>query len=276
MIVMNRIPIENLEQMLAIHLRGYGEKCTSQWQAIDDVPQNHTLEIRNVAIEVPMPLNQNVLADALVNANLPWAEMQFQERIGKFPVNPGDTYKDWPYYRGNVERHIGADGLSRGLFSHTYAERFWPRKKWHVRNRHQAVGGDDLCRDRMGIRFRYGDLTDVIDLLKRDRETRQAYLPIFFPEDTGAHHGERIPCSIGYHFAIRDNTLHLSYLIRSCDLFRHFADDVYMAIRLGQHVAHTVDPGIAMGKFFMTIYSLHVFDHPAELQRLKMVAEKKS
>ena len=30
---------------------------------------------------------------------------------------------------------------------------------------------------------------DVIDLLEREPFTRQAYLPIWFPEDTGAFHG---------------------------------------------------------------------------------------
>jgi thymidylate synthase len=66
--------------------------------------------------------------------------------------------------------------------------------------------------------------------------TRQAYFPIFFPEDTGAVHGGRIPCTLGYHFLLRSGLLHCWYEIRSCDAVRHFRDDLYLATRLVQWV----------------------------------------
>ena len=72
----------------------------------------------------------------------------------------------------------------------------------------------------MGIRFSYGDFNDVLDLLEKEPFTRQAFLPIWFPEDTGCHHGERVPCTIGYHFMRRGNFLSVVYMIRSCDYIR--------------------------------------------------------
>jgi thymidylate synthase len=87
-----------------------------------------------------------------------------------------------------------------------------------------------------GIRYEYGDLDDVVNLLYEHPFTRQATFPIFFPEDTGAVHGGRIPCTLHYHFLRRGDSLHLWYAIRSCDAVRHFRDDVYMATRLCQWV----------------------------------------
>lgn len=134
------------------------------------------------------------------------------------------------------------------MFSHGYMERYWP-KQFHG----SATPG---------IRFLYGDLDDVVKLIAKDPLTRQAYLPVFFPEDTGAVHGERIPCSIGYHFLLREGRLHCTYQLRSCDLWRHFADDLYLTARLMQWVCEElVEHGVVCkpGLLSVHIASLHTF-----------------
>lgn len=234
----------------------------THWQATRDVPMNNTMELRNVSIETVIPRNDQG-ARLIVDPNLPWAEDHFQERVGGEPTNPGDQYYKWPFWRGGHRD-------DHELFSHTYQERMWPRR---------TGGGDTGHRDdeNVGIRYRYGDLNDVVELLRREPYTRQAWLPIWFPEDTGAHHGGRVPCSIGYHFLLRAGKLHVTYLIRSVDFLRHFRDDVYMAMRLGQWVLdglthadipedqppHEERPwpweDAAMGRLTMHMGSLHVF-----------------
>jgi hypothetical protein len=111
-----------------------------------------------------------------------------------------------------------------------------------------------------GIRYPYGDLGDIIELIKREPLTRQAYLPIYFPEDTGATHGGRIPCSIGYHFMIRNDAMHIHYLLRSCDWVRHFRNDVYLTCRLLHHVRTQAMSGVSIGTLTMDVISLHCFD----------------
>jgi hypothetical protein len=64
----------------------------------------------------------------------------------------------------------------------------------------------------------------------REPFTRQAFLPIWYPEDTGSVHGERVPCTIGYHFIRRGDWVHVVYYIRSCDFFRHFRDDIIFVL----------------------------------------------
>ena len=199
-----------------------------------------------------------------VMPNLPWAEDHFKERVSGNPTNPGEEYKNWPFWKGQSD--VMMDKGTK--FSHTYQERFWPKQA----NMNETEITDGYIK--FGIRYEYGDLDDVVSLLAGDPDTRQAYLPIFFPEDTGAVHGGRIPCTLGYLFQIREDYLHISYYIRSCDYYRHFRDDIYMAVRL----VHTIidylknqDPEqfkyLKPGLFDMHIGSLHIFNH--EVSKLK-------
>lgn len=232
---------------------------TGHWQALKGVPQTKTHEIHNAVLEFDMPPVAEQAAN-MVMPNLPWAEDHFAERVGGLPLNPGVQYRNWPYYRGNVEQHQNA---GEEQFSHTYMERLWPREA--------SSAGDDkrvvtqYCG--WGIRYRCGDLEDVINLLQREPHTRQAYVPLWFPEDTGAHADQRVPCTLGYHFMLRQDRLHCFYPIRSCDLLRHFRDDVYMAMRLTQWMIHKCQDGggnawkaVLPGQLTMFIPSLHVFE----------------
>jgi hypothetical protein len=219
-----------------------------------------------VVLEYFVPDNPEVLA-AETAANLPWAEDHFQERVSGEPLNPPPSEAWWPFnQQQNAAHKMQKDGHA-AQFSHTYPERFWPK-----------VAGRETNHDRgrnMGIRFLYGDLSDVVDLLRRAPATRQAYLPVWFPEDTGAVHGERVPCTLGYHFLIRTGQLHCFYYMRSCDLIRHFPDDVYMAGRLMQWMCQQLSttaypdkilPPLELatlmpGVLTMNISSLHTFEH---------------
>ena len=186
-----------------------------KWQAIDSpMPMR---ELLNVSITYPIPSTKRELVFG-VNPNLPWADTHFEERVGGKPLNPGESYKSWPFYKMDKEMRREGD-----KFSHTYMERFWPKYTGEL----EKMGPREGIKRNKGIRYQYGDLLDVVNQLAADAYTRQAYLPIFFPEDTGNLMNQRVPCSIGYHFIMRDYKLHIIYYIRSCDYMRHFKDDVY-------------------------------------------------
>ena len=228
-------------------------------------------ELLHVVFEWRMPDTKEELA-ALTGARLPWAEDHFLERVGGEPLNPAPSEAWWPFAARKDGTNV-AHKSEGEAFSHTYPERMWPK----------FANGGDYDPDHhsrwepgkhilQGVRFGYGDLRDVVMQLYRSRNTRQAYLPIWFPEDTGAVHGKRVPCTLGYHFIIRDNTLDVSYFMRSTDLLRHFQDDVYLAVRLAQWVAEQVmdyhwseghpddETHIKMGKLIFHTANMHIFD----------------
>lgn len=230
-----------------------------------DKPEMVTKELLGVNLEFDIPLEQMQLA-ALLNANLPWAEDHFQERVSGEPLNPPPSNEWWPYAQSGNAEHKGEDQK----FSHTYPERFWPRFAEGMFDRsHQ--GAEFFSR--RGIRFDYGDLNDLVRVLKKNPRSRQAYLPVWFPEDlTASVLGERVPCTLGYHFLLHpDGKLHATYFMRSCDIVRFFRDDVYMAGRLLQWVADRIK--VQPGTLRMHISSLHAFVGDTPWMQAQVIAQ---
>lgn len=231
-----------------------------QWQGLDikGDASKVTWELREAVLELKMP-DSIEGAQREYSPNLPWAEDHFQERVSGKPLNPPPSNEWWPFAQAGHEQH-----LENGKFSHTYPERFWPQyagDHWP----YSGLPGDlALAGPRMGIRFRYGDLDDVVERLADSPMTRQAYLPMWFPEDTGAPIGARVPCTLGYLFLIRDGVMHVTYHMRACDFMRHFRDDVYLATRLGQwvrdEVVNRLEIRPRMGNLTMHISSFHIFE----------------
>jgi Thymidylate synthase len=198
-----------------------------------------------------------------IEPNMPWADNHFDERVCGLPLNPGEEWANWPWAKS-------ADKFRKdGMFNHSYAERYWPKFATMLgatENAHDASETyEDIAHNltpHRGIRYEYGDLGDVVAQLARDDATRSAILPVFFPEDTGSVHGDRVPCSVFYQFMVRDNCLDIFYYLRSCDFVRHFRDDIYLTVRLQLWVReHLRRFGIDVkpGLFLMQTGSLHIF-----------------
>lgn len=224
-------------------------------------------ELLHVVFDMPMPASVEEAAQ-ITGARVPWAEDHFQERVGGQPLNPSPSEAWWPFAKKKEGTNV--EHKSEGeAFSHTYPERMWSK----------YAGMANRLSNR-GIRFEYGDLSDVVNQLVKTPMTRQAYLPIWFPEDTGAVHGKRVPCTLGYHFIIRDGKLDIAYFMRSTDLLRHFQDDVYMAIRLAQWMVNEIlnrtavvgynfenpqpDP-LVVGNLVFHTSNLHIFEQDVDM-----------
>lgn len=237
-----------------------------RWQSKDmsKDPAARMKEVLNVSFTVSLSWNEN--PEIWVNdiqPNIPWAEDHFQERVSGAPLNPGVQWANWPWAL-SADRFRTENG---GKFSHTYMERYWPKQANKSAAYQEIVAHE-------GIRYRYGDLDDVVNHLLGDPLSRQGYLPVWFPEDTGVVHGERVPCTLGYHFIQRNGYFHSTYYIRSCDFFRHFRDDLYLSVRLQLWVLqqlrlregetakdHTKPfwPFVKMGLFTFHCVSMHCF-----------------
>lgn len=257
-------------------LSEHGEIVHSRrWQGVEiaNNPNMACLELIHVHLEINMNGYEHDLEAYArdIQPDLPWADEHFLERVCGAPINPGLQFKHWPWNKGR-----GAESFldRRGKFNHNYMERYWP-KHAHVvteptadksgwRQRFKDYFQTGKAQPMRGIMYEYGDLGDVVDLLIDDPLTRQAYLPMWFPEDTGGG-DKRAPCTIGYHFLMRGDRLDINYHIRSCDLVKHFRNDLYMTARLAVWVLQQLqsrDPrwkDVQIGRFIMQIGSLHSF-----------------
>ncbi|MGL4567321.1 MAG: hypothetical protein ACRCU6_02190 [Fusobacteriaceae bacterium] len=238
-----------------------------RWQGLEI--QNTMIEIFDIYFRVEIPKTIEDMRRQC-SPDLPWADDHFDERVFGVPTNPGATFKQWPFYK--------EDSYRKGIFSHTYQERFWPKfagKDLDGLNPLKLIFKNSF-RPNKGIRFEYGDLNDLINHLSENPGSRQAYLPIWFPEDTGVIHKGRVPCSLGYLFSYRDGFLHLSYDLRSCDYIRHFRNDLYMAYRLVNYVLFKLRQikgspidwnKVELGILSFHITSFHIFE--SDLYELK-------
>ena len=249
---------------------------TEKWQGVDISKKNEmaTHELRHINFRAPIGTEDLSYFQFQVRPNLPWADNHFLERVCGEPINPGLEWANWPYGH-SADKFRDA----QGMFNHNYMERYWPQYA-RLPNEPTFKSGDCVMNrlnyegyalfPRAGIKYRYGDLGDVVNLLSSQPLTRQAILPVWFPEDTGVVHGDRAPCSIAYQFFVRDDKIDIVYWLRSCDFLRHFRDDVYLTIRLLLWVLHqcrernSYFDKVKLGEFVMFITSLHIFrnDYP--------------
>lgn len=170
----------------------------------------------------------------LLNHAMDWAIQEFHERIDDLGVNPG---KAWLLREDLWREFLNNDGK----FDYSYGERM------------NTIESDLI-----------NPIDEVIDLLKKDHDTRKAVLPIYSREDTRyiVSGEKRIPCSMYYDFLIRpdskgEDQLNICYHQRSSDFVTFFGSDVFLAWRLMEFIASEV--GVKPGYLYHTIDSLHCY-----------------
>lgn len=248
---------------------------SKRWQGVTiaNNPNMACREMTHVHLDVKLPTEDLEYYRQDTGAEFPWSDDHFEERVCGYPMNPGTEWQNWSQARLS---RSGVSGFldERGKFNHNYMERYWPRfagqveaptdtaVEWRRQFSDQNIGKTPT--PLRGIVYEYGQLIDVVDQLADDPYTRQAYFPIWFPEDTGGG-DKRAPCTIGYHFLMRNGLLDVNYHIRSCDLYKHFRNDLYLTVRLLLWVLEKVrkrNPewkDVKPGRFIMQIGSLHLF-----------------
>lgn len=257
---------------ITARFKEYSNKVwTEKWQGgdISKRPDMASYELLNETLTVNLFDNENLdYYRRDIQPNLPWADNHFEERVCGAPLNPGTEWANWPW-ASSADKHRDPEGV----FNHTYAERLWPkfaRRIGPAMTIEEAREKTSWCQEgdaHRGIRNPYGDLNSLVNKLADEPLTRQAYIPLFFPEDTGLD--GRMPCTLGYGFIMRENRLHLYYPLRSCDFVRHWADDCYLAVRLLLWVLDECRKRSARwqkvtpGTYTMHAVSLHVFANDA-------------
>ena len=246
-----------------------------RWQGVDvsKRPEAKMVKVLHPEVRVPIAGESLAFHQFDIKPNLPWADKHFDERVCGAPINPGIEWANWPWGVSAAD-HLEPDGK----FNHNYMERYWPRfagmvdqptlsyEEYLMAELVDPNTGCETTSPHRGIRYEYGDLGDMIDMLAAEPDSRQAYLPIFFPEDTGTRNPTRKPCTLGYHFILRHGYFHITYYMRSCDFYRHWADDCYLTVRLLLWVLDRLrekQPDtwgvVKPGYFIMHITSLHMF-----------------
>lgn len=152
-----------------------------------------------------------------------WIKAEASERIipSCVSLNPGHAWKLRESFWGKY--------LRNGLFSYTYVER-WQEQ-----------------------------IDYVLKELQNHFRSRQVVMTMYDRHQDMMNWGglDRVPCSLTYHFLIRNEKLYCVYSQRSCDFVNFFQADVYCTVILQGWLAEQI--GIDIGPFTHCINSLHAF-----------------
>lgn len=151
--------------------------------------------------------------------NFRWLEEEFNDRISRTGVNPGNAWRH--------REEIWKEFMHDGKFSYTYSERI----------------GDQVHK--------------VIEMLKVNPTSRNAIISIWDRELDQDRIGgkQRVPCTMFYQVLIRDNKANMIYNIRSNDLMTHWCYDIALAVRLQEYIASMLN--MEVGNFYQFVGSLH-------------------
>jgi len=217
---------------------------TRSWQGTAKPPM--MLELLHVSEKVEMLCSAKGVSNA-VNAKQPWANIHFKERVGGKAMNPDPSHNMWAR---TTEEYM----ISGKKFSHTYSERMWSHGL------------------HSGIRYEIADLNTLVRVLKVEPDTRQAYLPMFFPEDlTASLEGERVPCSLGWQFIVRNGRMDCFYPMRSCDALRHLQNDLYFANKLVLWLLEKTGIDAIPGTLHFVATSLHCFESDIDIYKKGLI-----
>ena len=100
-------------------------------------------------------------------------------------------------------------------------------------------------------------LAKVINLLKREKYTRQATISIYDGKEIDKYTNDT-PCTYAVQFTIVDNRLNMCVTMRSNDLWYGFCNDQYQFSRLQELVAKEINMDI--GTYYHFAHNLHIYN----------------
>lgn len=157
--------------------------------------------------------------------------------------------------------------MSYRKWNETYAKREWA---WYISENRSVEklkafapiwdtmhGGDNIVNSNYGWLWNREDqLRHVIDLLRRDPQTRRAVITLYDGKEY-RNYIHDTPCTISIQFMIHKGAVHMTVLMRSNDLWYGFCNDQYCFSNLLQWVA--INLNLPVGTYYHFSQNLHLY-----------------
>jgi thymidylate synthase len=104
---------------------------------------------------------------------------------------------------------------------------------------------------------RHDQLDKVVDMLKQNKETRQAVISIYDGKEINNYKYDT-PCTYAVQFTIINNKLCMSVYMRSNDLWYGFCNDQYQFASLQKTVADRLS--IDTGWYYHHVHNMHLYN----------------
>lgn len=163
-------------------------------------------------------------------------------------------------------------------WSAKYAEREW---RWYLSQNRSVEeikkyaptwdkmhGGDNIVNSNYGWQWgRNNQLKKVIEQLKKDNFSRQAWISIFDGKEKDQYEYDT-PCTLAVGFYVRQDEplkLNMTVTMRSNDLVYGFCNDQYCFSKLQEYVANEL--GLEVGSYYHFAQNLHIYDKHFNLKK---------
>jgi thymidylate synthase len=120
-----------------------------------------------------------------------------------------------------------------------------------------------------GKRFHANEQLDkIIMMLRKDPMTRRAVLSVYMgPVDLWGGGGLNTPCTLNFHFLVRDEKLNMKVMMRSNDVILGLTNDVFTFTMLHEYISSHVE--IPIGDYTHFASSLHLYE--SDLSKYKPI-----
>jgi thymidylate synthase len=224
-----------------------------------------TRELLNYNITLADPRNRII--------NFPDRKTNLKYLLGEFiwyisgSNNPDDII---PYSKfwDNIRNEGKIAGYDKGTINSNYGHRLFG---------HDAemsvpvidVGGDYVSD--------VDQWTAVLDILRRDKDSRQAIINIHRPADRHAGNKD-VACTLTLQFFIREDRLFMITNMRSNDVILGFTNDVFQFTMLQEALMlelRQTYPNLEMGHYYHNAGSMHIYDRHFEMAG-KIIADERA
>lgn len=97
----------------------------------------------------------------------------------------------------------------------------------------------------------------VVDILKKDPESRRASLSIYNADNIDQYEKDT-PCTYAINFTILNDKLNMTVMMRSNDLWFGFCNDQYCFSKLQEKMSKDLD--VEVGTYFHFVNNLHIYN----------------
>ncbi len=163
-------------------------------------------------------------------------------------------------------------------WNHKYEEREW---QWYLSQNRSVEefkkyapiwdkmhGGDNIVNSNYGWQWgRNNQLDKCIEQLKKDKNTRQAWISIFDGKEKDMYQFDT-PCTLAVGFSSHPflyNTLNMTVVMRSNDLVYGFCNDQYCFSKLQELVA--TELGMEVGTYYHFAHDMHIYEKHFNLKQ---------
>lgn len=166
---------------------------------------------------------------------------------------------------------VEAIQLIGGFYDHELVERQAPRLlKYADRHGYMIDHMTNEKTDIMRLHGAYGarignQLPQVIEKIKRDRETRQAVITLWDPWLDNLPEKHDYPCTVMMQFRVYQSKLEMNVIMRSNDAWLGLPYDMFQFTQLHLTVARILE--LAPGPYHHTALSLHIYERNVDTAR---------